>query len=221
MLWNSPTHSTEAAGSPQDKLSFTDKLPAGLLMGSRPRSGSRFSSTGTAQSLRACRRENQCDKNSIRKRQRTSFCSSPWGSPATFKDHRMSFSWTSKNQMHPYNVTFLAWVPNVPSGLWFLEHLQLDFSSGCVALWCVSIDSVVTVWGPRSLEMWLRSLCWSQAGLVGLVVQRLLLLLRVVPVVKDRIPERTEGGVGRKKWFKLLSKNKCFRLWMCGSALWT
>lgn len=44
------------------------------------------------------------------------------------------------------------------------------------------------------LEMWLVSRCGSQAGLyVG--VQRLLLLLRVVPVVKDRIPEKETSEV--------------------------
>lgn len=74
-----------------------------------------------------------------------------------------------------------------------------------ISLWCTPTSTAASCGGGVGpggpVEAWLWSRRRSQAGLVGLCVdvQRLLLLLHVVPVVKDGIPERKQWE-GRSFW---------------------
>lgn len=101
---------------------------------------------------------------------------------ASVEEHRMSFCWTVE-------PTSRSWSPARAPVVLELCSISLRCTPTSTAASCGGAV------GPRGpLEAWLWSHRWSQAGLVGLCVdvQRLLLLLHVVPVMKDRIPERKQ-----------------------------
>lgn len=101
---------------------------------------------------------------------------------ASVEEHRTSFCWT---------VEPTSWS-------WSLASAPVVLELCSISVRCTPTSTAALCGGgvgPRGpLEAWLRSRRWSQAGLVGLCVdvQRLLLQLHVVPVVKDRIPERKQ-----------------------------